>query len=152
MTVNEGFAMRSEDARGMHPGAALRERLERAAEGLVYTSESDRPFEFFFLPGGAAEGVPPREEFARALGMPDGTRAEERTVEDFLMRHIETSDPWDAEAQRIRPRYEHLREVLETELAEPRVYRLGIIEIDCYVVGADGRGNLAGVRTVAVET
>src|SRR5690349_3240953 len=30
---------------------ALRARLEGAAEGLTYGSESDRPFEFFFLPG-----------------------------------------------------------------------------------------------------
>lgn len=144
--------MRSEEKHGMHPDRGLRERLERAAEGLVYTSESDRPFEFFSLAGGAAEGVPPGEEFARMLGVPEGTRVEERTVEDFLMRHIETSDPWDTEAQRIRPRYEHLRKVLETELGGARVYRLGVIEIDCYVVGSDMRGNLAGVRTVSVET
>ena len=33
-----------------------------------------------------------------------------------------------------------------------RVYRLGKIEIQCYIVGLDGEGNLAGLKTVAIET
>lgn len=143
---------RPEGDRAQQADPELRRRLEAEAEGLVYTSESDRPFEFFFLPGAAAAGVPDREAFAAALGAAPGTRVEERSVEDFLMRHIETSDPYDTEAQRIRPRYERLRDTLETALSEPRVYRLGTVEVHCYAVGADGRGNLAGLHTVAVET
>ncbi|MBD0321465.1 MAG: hypothetical protein ICV87_14090 [Gemmatimonadetes bacterium] len=33
-----------------------------------------------------------------------------------------------------------------------RVFRIGNIEVRCYVVGGDGRGNLAGLETVAIET
>jgi hypothetical protein len=33
-----------------------------------------------------------------------------------------------------------------------RVFRLGRIEVQCFVVGDDGAGSLAGLRTVAVET
>ena len=46
----------------MEPRAdPVRERIERAAEGLVYSSESDRPFEFrrfpaVAIPVGAALG------------------------------------------------------------------------------------------------
>lgn len=133
------------------PDPALRERLERAAEGLVYTSESDRPFEFFFLPGGGDQPPGPRA-FARLLGAGEDARVEERDLYDFFARHAETSDPYDLEAQRIRPRYEALRELLRTALRGTTVYRLGKIEVACYVVGGDGRGNLAGLRTVAVET
>jgi hypothetical protein len=134
------------------PDPALRERLESAAEGLVYTSESDRPFEWFFLPGGAAGWPYGADEFARRLGAaPDGPR-EERTLENFLKRHIETSDPYDAGAQRVRPRYEALRAALGSSLGGVRAFRLGKIQVQCYVVGDDGRGNLAGLRTVAVET
>ena len=77
---------------------------------------------------------------------------EERDLDHFFARHAETSDPYDLEAQRIRPRYEELRELLRTALRGATVYRLGKIEVACYVVGGDGRGNLAGLRTVAVET
>lgn len=133
------------------PDPDLRERLERAARGLVYSSESDRPFAFFHLPRGGDE-PPGAREFARLAGAAEDARVEERSLDDFFARHTETSDPWDVQAQRIRPRYEALRELLRTALRGVTVYRIGRIEIDCYVVGGDGRGNLAGVRTVAIET
>ena len=133
----------------MEADAGLRERLERAAEGLTYTSESDRPFEFFFLAGGG--DVPPGSEaFGKLIGAAGAVG--ERGLDDFFARHAETSDPYDTEAQRLRPRYEALRETLRTALRGTTVYRTGRIQVQCYVVGGDGRGNLAGLRTVAVET
>jgi hypothetical protein len=130
----------------------LRPRLEAAADGLVYTSESDRPFEWFELPGGA-EGWPyGADEFARRIGAAADAPVEERTLDRFFKPHIETTDPYDTQAQEIRPRYEALKRLLATELRDVRVFRIGRIEIGCYVVGDDGRGNLAGLRTVAVET
>jgi Nuclease A inhibitor-like protein len=133
------------------PDPDLRRRLEGATEGLVYSSESDRPFEFFFLPG-AGDEPPGAEAFARLVGAQAETQVEERDLDRFFARHAETSDPYDVQAQLIRPRYEALRETLRTALRGAIVYRLGKIEVQCYVVGGDGRGNLAGVRTVAVET
>lgn len=131
------------------PDPELRERLEREYEGLTYGSESDRPFEFFFLPGGG-HAPPGAEAFGRLIGAAGAV--EERDLDDFFMRHVETIDPYDTEAQRIRPRYEALRETLRTALRGTTVYRTGRVEVQCYVVGGDGRGNLAGVRTVAIET
>jgi hypothetical protein len=131
------------------PDPALRARLEQAAEGLTYTSESDRPFEFFFLPGGG-DAPPGAEAFGRLVGATGPV--EEWTLDDFFMRHIETIDPADTEAHRVRPRYEALREALRSALRGTTAYRTGCVEVQCYVVGGDGEGNLAGVRTVAVET
>ena len=131
------------------PDVGLRERLEREAEGLTYGSESDRPFEFFFLPGGG-DAPPGAEAFGGLVGATGSV--EERDLDDFFMRHIETVDPQDTEAQRIRPRYEALRETLRTALRGTTVYRMGRVEVQCYVVGGDGKGNLAGMRTVAIET
>lgn len=137
----------SESSTSSDPG--LRERLERAAEGLTYGSESDRPFEFFFLPG-AGDAPPGAEAFGRMVGA-EGP-VEERDLDTFFMRHAETSDPYDVESQRIRPRYEALRELLRSSLRGTTVYRTGRIEVHCFVVGGDGRGNLAGLRTIAIET
>jgi hypothetical protein len=133
-------------------GSELRRRLESAADGLVYTSESDRPFEWFTLPGGAAGWPYGADEFARRIGAAAGAPVEERTLDRFFQPHIESTDPYDTRAQEIRPRYEALKKLLATSLREVRVVRIGHIEIACYVVGDDGRGNLAGLRTVAVET
>jgi hypothetical protein len=42
--------------------------------------------------------------------------------------------------------------LLSTRLRDARVYRLGKIEVRCYIAGLDGAGNIAGLKTVAVET
>lgn len=130
---------------------ALRARIERAAEGLTYTSESDRPFEYVFL-ADAGERPPGARPFAAIVGAAPGAPVEERSLDDFFARHAETADPHDLEAQRVRPRYEALRALLRAELRGATVYRVGRVEVACWVVGGDGRGNLAGVRTVAIET
>jgi hypothetical protein len=128
----------------------VRERLEKSAEGLVYTSESDRPFEFFSL-GRLARGVLDKKSFAELVGASPG-EIEERTLDDFLMRHIETSDPHDTRAQEIRPRYEAFKQVLLKELRDVRVYRIGRVEVSCYMVGIDRLGNACGLKTIAIET
>jgi len=132
--------------------SGIRERLEKEAEGLTYSSESDRPFEAFELKGGAAGWPYGAEEFARRIGAPAGTKLEERSLQRFFAPHIENTDPYDTRTQALRPRYEALRALLQSGLREVRVFRVGRVEIDCYAVGADEAGNLAGLRTVAVET
>lgn len=130
---------------------ALRAQLENAAQGLLYGSEADYPFEFFILPG-AGNQPPGPDAFARLVGAPADAPAEERDLDTFFERHAETSDPRDAQAQALRPRFEALRETLRNALRWTTVYRVGRVQVQCYVVGGDGRGNLIGLRTVAVET
>jgi hypothetical protein len=136
----------------MSEGDSTRHRLEQAAEGLTYTSESDRPFDPFELPGGAAGWPYAVEEFARRVGAPAGAPLEERTLQRFFAPHIESTDQYDRQTQALRPRYEALRGLLASSLRDVRVFRIGRIEIDCYVVGAADGGKLMGLHTVAVET
>ena len=137
---------------GNSASTGLRERLEGASHDLLYTSESDRPFEWFFLAGGG-EGWPYGvEELARRIGAAPGEELGERTLESFFARHIEKADPADDVMQRLRPRFEALREMLRRSLGDARVFRVGSVEVKCYAVGADGEGNLAGLFTVSVET
>ena len=148
--------------------AKLREIFERASSGLVYSSESDRPFEFFALkypgkpasPAAAQEASPDTSEgaspgaaeFARLVGASQDASVEVRSLESFFGRHTNTSDPYDTQAQLIRPRYEELMRQIERHLRDIRVYRIGRIEIACYIAGLDRQGNLAGLKTVAIET
>lgn len=130
---------------------ALRRKLEEAAGGLLYSSESDYPFEFFSLPWGEDEPVTPAA-FAARVGAPPDETLREITLDRFLIQHIENTDPYDAPTQEVRPRYERLKEVLRESLPDLHVFRIGEVQIRCYAVGRDGRGNLAGLTTVAVET
>jgi hypothetical protein len=130
----------------------LREELERASSGLVYSSESDRPFEFFSLPYRGRRQSPGGAEFARLVGALPESRVEVRSLDEFFARHTTTSDPYDGETQRIRPQYEELVRLLSRRLRDVKAYRVGRIEIDCYVAGLDASGNLAGLKTVAIET
>ena len=150
-----GSISKPSSGEGAAPGDTdpkLREELERASRGLVYSSESDRPFEFFAIQYKGKRASPGAGEFARLVGAPVDAVVELRSLESFFARHTTTSDPYDGEAQRIRPRYEELVRVLSTRLRDVKVYRIGKIEVDCYVAGLDARGNLAGLKTVAVET
>jgi hypothetical protein len=101
----------------------------------------------------AGRASPPQPaEFATLVGAKDAAPAEQRSLADFFARHTATSDPYDSRAQKIRPLYEALMRVLSMRLRDVRVYRLGKIEIQCYIAGLDGAGNLAGLKTVAIET
>jgi hypothetical protein len=130
---------------------SLRNRLEHAADGLLYTSESDFPFEFFCAPAQVADTLT-AEAFRAIAGVAADAPFEEISVDDFFARHIERVDPNDAVAVALVPRYQELKEAVFETLHEPRVYRVGTIAIGCYVVGTDKRGNVAGLTTTSIET
>jgi hypothetical protein len=130
---------------------ATRQRLEEAAAGLLYTSESDYPFDYVFF---AADAAPPLDAatFRAAAAVPADAAVEERTLDDFFARHIERVDPNDSAAVALVPRYERLKRTIRTSVRDARVFRVGTIAIRCYVVGVDPWGNVVGLATTAIET
>lgn len=132
-------------------GESIQRRLERAADGLLYTSESDYPFEFFAAPA-AVDGPLTIASFRHAVGLAADSAVDEISLDAFFARHIEGADPNDPVAQELVPRYERLKSTLERAVRHPRVFRVGQILIRCYVVGTDAAGNVVGLTTFAVET
>ncbi len=130
--------------------ADVRRLLEEAAAGLVYSSEGDHPFEPVELP--AAPWPPTPDAFRALVGAPADARAEEVPLGRFLQHHTDCTDPYDVRAQEIRPRYERLQALLASHLADLRVFRIGEVRIDCYLVGRAPDGRPMGLRTVAIET
>ncbi|MEP6691840.1 MAG: nuclease A inhibitor family protein [Gemmatimonadaceae bacterium] len=135
----------------------MRETLERAASGLVYSSESDEPFTYFALDDAGHRADEPIDARALAslVGAPASAGVTDHAVADFLARHIQTSDPFDARAQAIRPRYEHLAAVIEQQLRGARAIRIvvpGDVRVRCYIAGRDAHGDIAGFVTSAIET
>ena len=126
--------------------------LRDAAAGLLYTSEGDFPFDELSIPGQGLEWPVTKDQFRLLIGAAADTEVQEQTLEKFFARHIERADTQDERLQAMRPRFEALRELLRATLKEVRVFRVGSVEVRCYVVGADANGNLSGLVTTSLES
>ena len=128
---------------------AIRERIERAAEGLVYSATARRPFEFYRFPGIM---IPVTRLSATELASLAGARGgevHEVTLEAFLARHIEPSASPESESQRLAARFETLRDAIRDSLDDVRVVRHFGVEVRCLILGNDpATGEIAGLTTV----
>ena len=131
----------------------LRERIERAAEGLVYSREANRPFEFRRFPGITipVSQLSPTE--LASLAGARGGEVRELTLDDLFARHIDRAHAHQIEAQRLVPRYTALRDAIRDSLDDVRVVRHGRTEVRCLVLGNDpASGEVACVETLTLET
>ncbi|HEV2735639.1 MAG TPA: nuclease A inhibitor family protein [Longimicrobiaceae bacterium] len=129
----------------------VRERLEAAAEGLLFISESESPFEFEELPGDAPAELTP-DAVRAALGEPDGTPVAELTLDRFLAGHVEEADPADPVAQENAGRFRALKQALTESLADVRVFRVGDAQVRYHALGRTPAGRIAGLAASALET
>jgi Nuclease A inhibitor-like protein len=131
-----------------HP---YRAELLEASAGLLYTSESDYPFDYVsrptFLPDTLTLAA-----FRVAFQIPRATPVEVRGIDRFFARHIENVDPSDAAAVALIPRYQNLKFQIQELLNAPNAYCVGTIQIRCYVVGTSPQGVIAGLATTSIET
>lgn len=130
-------------------GAGPRGRLEEAARGLLYVSETESPFEYVELSG--APGLTP-EGVRAALGEPADTPVAELPLDRFLAGHVEEADPADPAARESVERFRALRRTLEESLSGVKVFRLGEVRVRYYALGHTPDGRVAGVATNALET
>lgn len=150
--------------KGLH--LTLGEELEKAAEGLRHTSESDYPFKFFTLPAEGEDDLTPQGFLSRLgvtqmvideFNLPLDRLVEERAVDGFFpsadeLADYHGTDTNDPEVVAESKQYRKLEAMLRKRLRGLKVLRVGQVEIRCYVVGLDKRGYLAGLVTTAVET
>lgn len=88
--------------------------------------------------------------FADMVGEPDQP-ADERTVDGFFGQLLAASGDDEAGRER-RAHLSALLATLREHLRELRLFRLGHGRVDCYLVGWDADGRLAGLHTVAIES
>lgn len=119
-----------------------------AAKGLLFPSESDFPIEAFEY----GEREPTPEDVRERLAT-DGKANVEDTTIPYLFEGLTTA-PDDASdnEKASAARFAKLVEVLETELEDVRVYRVGAVDIDVVVLGRHESGSWLGVKTKVVET
>lgn len=123
--------------------------LKRASEGLFIMSESDYPFETVYLDG----KIELSAQYLRQMaGKNDDATVETRSIEEFF--GAATFEPdWKKGENLIRtPDYQSVVRLLEENLTDLRVFKVGEINIPVFILGKSGEGNWIGLSTRVVET
>ncbi|MDQ5845871.1 MAG: nuclease A inhibitor family protein [Acidobacteriota bacterium] len=108
--------------------------LKNASTGLLVMSESDYPFELIQWSG---ETAITSEYLCSVSDRPEATRIEETDTKRFL-----------GENERFRK----LQAVIESNLADVKVYKVGAINIPVYIVGRSPEGSWLGLSTRLIQT
>lgn len=123
--------------------------IENAVRGLYYISETDAEIEFF--EGGRAESVS-KEILLKQIGKRENETVEERNFHEFFDQLTAIENWFGDEERETARKFSVLKNLLEKNLRDLRVFKVGEIELEIYIIGADEEGRLAGVKTEAVET
>jgi hypothetical protein len=115
--------------------------LKKAADGLLLPSESDEPIEV--IDWGGETGQLTDQEVLRFSGHKPGDRVEATDLDDIFR---------DAVAGDNAKKFQKLIQALKDTLDDIRVYRVGEVEKDVYIVGKTKGGGWAGLKSKVVET
>lgn len=128
--------------------ASLEIGIKDACEGLIYVSETDAPVTIFTTPA----GLKSRDEILQYAGANADTPVREVPFAAWFGQ-VTAMKEWFGEAEKSRAKkFLELQKLLEEGLTSLRVYRVGTIRIDIYIVGESADGRIIGVKTLAVET
>ena len=134
----------------------LIDQLKSASEGLLFMSESDYPFEVFSWessnPTSLTRENLTTQKVLELTGHPQDTPVEVVTVNDFFRVATTEQDWYGEEELATLKKYHKLVETLNNNLSDLKVYRIGKIEIDVYVIGQTSTGDYAVLSTKVVET
>lgn len=127
----------------------LKRSISEASAGLIYISETDAEITAF--EGGPAAAVTAADLLAQT-GHTGDAPVEERGFEEIFARLTRVYEGADEEHITKAGRFAALKALMEQNLRELKVFKVGKINVDVYMVGLDAEGNLSGVQTKAVET
>lgn len=124
-------------------------RINAAGGGLSYPSERDAPLLPYRFTG---DGEPTSAALLSAAGKPAGTPVEERTLEDFFEGLTDAGEQASFTERNEAEQWQALMATIQRELHDVRVYWIGQVDVDAYVLGRTPSGAWLGLRTHAVET
>ncbi|WP_048922065.1 nuclease A inhibitor family protein [Rufibacter radiotolerans] len=127
--------------------SALLPELAQAAQGLLFISESEAPLEPFTLPAGTPAET--EASFLEAMGH-TGQPVKQVELPYFFRNMVRPSE--DPAEQATAARYQALQTWLQTNLQDVKVYRVGQIEIQAYIIGKAPDGTWLGLKTTLIET
>lgn len=128
--------------------AIIIDRLKQATIDLLWSSESDYPFEIVTWKQGIE--ITPTALFS---GVDDADRSiESLTLTDLFAPVLTVEDWYEAAELKQVDRYTELLHAIESNLTEVKVFRVGEVEIAIYIVGKTPTGDILGLKTHVVET
>ncbi len=128
----------------------ITEKLKQSSADLLMMSESDYPFEVFFWTAQANNLT--TQELLQLTNHPQDSPVEEVAL-DYFFRNCAYEQEWHDEQQKQNvKKFQTLVQTLKDNLNEIKVYRIGTIDIDVYIVGKTPSGDIAGLSTKVVET
>ena len=128
---------------------ALTARLEQAIDGLLFPSETDAPLHVFVWRATVPFSA---QALLASAGYGPATPLQTTDLRRFF-RPVTTPRAWyGAEEQERMRRFRALRDLLEAELSDITVYKVGTSAIDVYLVGRAADGTSCGLTTHVVET
>jgi Nuclease A inhibitor-like protein len=128
--------------------AAIIDRFKQATTDLLWSSESDYPFEVVSWEPGTE--LNPSDLFSNIY---DTDLAIESIALLDLFEPVLTIEDWYEQAELdLVDRYTNLLDLINTNLSQVEVFRVGEVEIDIYIIGKTPTGNIIGLKTRFVET
>lgn len=126
------------------------QKLEQASNGLLMMSESDYPFTVVSWEGAAQETLTP-DKVLDLTAHPQDTLVEIVDIDHFFRNCVVEKEWHDEQQQQDVKKFQELVNSLKSELTDIKVYRVGTINIDVYILGKNAN-DLLGVSTQLVET
>ena len=123
-------------------------QLQQASKGLLWLSESDYPFETVYWKN--VDDI--NSKLLQITNSTDDTTIEVRELDSFFSRVTEEKDWYNSEEMAECQRYRELVKLLKTQLTDLKVYRVGEVEVNCYILGQTENNAIAGLSTISVET
>jgi hypothetical protein len=131
--------------------ASLLAQLKQLTAGLLFQSESDYPVVPFTLPDNGKQTLSVND-LTSLLKTRSGGPVREMDFEQFFSNATQVQEWQGPEELETVKRFQALVKTLKENLSEIKVYKVGEIEADVYVIGRTTSGDWAGVSTRVVET
>lgn len=123
------------------------EELKQATNGLLMMSETDYPFEIV-----SWKNLKVTTNYLREVSDQPEAAVEIESINDFFRAAATQREGMSVESGDLAKRYQHLIKVLEDNLSDVQVYRVGAVNIIIYAIGRSASGNWLGLSTRVVET
>ncbi|MEM1171812.1 MAG: nuclease A inhibitor family protein [Cyanobacteria bacterium P01_H01_bin.35] len=127
------------------------ERLHEAAKDLLWTSESDYPFEALIWEFGE-KILLDNEVLLKITKHSLDTPIKVIEFDSFFQGLITHKDWHNSEDADTVTRYQELVRIMKQYLSDLKIYKVGKIEINVYIIGKTDTGDYAGLATVSIET
>ncbi|MBD2213698.1 nuclease A inhibitor family protein [Calothrix sp. FACHB-156] len=129
----------------------ITKKLKQASDNLLMISESEYPFEVFLWSEQSKESLT-NQKLLQLTGHPQDTAIEIVDL-DYFFRNYSQQQEWHDEIQKQNvQKFQLLIKTLKDNLTDIKVYRLGTVNIDVYIVGQTLSQELTGISTKVVET